>query len=37
MGVWYQCEDCIFATNSRKAATLHTAKSGHTNITEEQE
>jgi hypothetical protein len=29
MATWYQCEECIFATNSPKAAHKHGDDTGH--------
>jgi hypothetical protein len=27
---WYQCEDCIFGSNSGKQASEHSDRTGHT-------
>lgn len=35
MDAWYDCNECIFATNSPKAAAAHTTKTGH-EVNEEQ-
>lgn len=29
MDAWYQCDECIFASNSPKAAAKHETDSGH--------
>ena len=29
MPTWFQCTECIFATNSPKAAQIHTDKTQH--------
>jgi len=36
MGVWIQCDECIFASNSPKAAAIHVEASGH-HVTESQD
>ena len=36
MGLWFQCADCVFGTNSPKAARVHEASSGH-DITQEDD
>jgi hypothetical protein len=34
--MWYQCQECIFATNGTKSAAKHTAETGH-EMSEEEE
>ena len=34
--MWYDCSECVFASNSPKLANDHTAHSGHT-VNEEKE
>jgi len=34
--MWYQCEECIFATNGTKNASQHEAQTGHTMTSEEE-
>lgn len=29
MAEWWQCEECIFATNSPKSAHIHSSQTGH--------
>lgn len=33
--MWYQCKNCVFATNSTHAAEQHEAKTGHETTQEE--
>jgi hypothetical protein len=30
MSEWYECEECVFATNSPRQATRHEVATGHT-------
>jgi hypothetical protein len=34
--IWYQCDECVFATNGTRLAREHQEDTGHT-VTEEQE
>ncbi len=27
--MWWECEDCVFASNSERAATKHVEETGH--------
>lgn len=36
MGIWFQCTECIFGSNSHKHATSHADSTGHA-VKEEKE
>lgn len=37
MGIWFQCTDCIFGSNSRKQAHIHTTDNTTHTVKEEQD
>lgn len=36
MGSWFDCQDCVFASNSPKQATKHVEDTGHS-VKEEED